>query len=203
MKVRLYVEGGPKGVDADGLRSLRQGFKRHFERIDERLKSLDVILSGSTNQTIKSFVEGVRQFADNFSVALLVDADTSVAAPSPALHLEAKLNSAGVPHPARTNIFLMVQCMESWLVTDVAALEICFGNNLRAKVLPQNPDIEAVQKRDVLAALGDAIRETPKKKYHKVQHAAEILAILDPNRVGSRSLHARQLHAFLRDSVQA
>ncbi|MGA9071841.1 MAG: DUF4276 family protein [Terracidiphilus sp.] len=203
MKVRIYVEGGPKGADADGVRAFRNAFKKYFQQLDPRLKSLDVISYGSTDQTIKSYADGLRQFSASCSIALLVDADEPVTARTPAIHLQSKLDSAKVPQNARQNIFLMVQCMEAWLVTDESVLQACFGNKLRTGILPQNPDIEAVSKRDVLSALDAAIKPTPTGRYHKVEHGARLLAKLNPNSVGSRSRHARDLHAFLLSSVQA
>lgn len=203
MKVRIYVEGGPKGKDADGVRAFRNAFKQHFQQLDPKLKSLNVISYGSTDQTIKSYAEGVRQFSATSSVALLVDADTPVTARTPAMHLQSKLDSARVPQNARENIFLMVQCMEAWLVTDASALQHCFGNKLRTNALPPNPDIEAVPKGDVLAALDAAIKPTPTKRYHKVDHGAKILAKLKPETVGNRSRHAKSLHEFLLSSVRA
>jgi Domain of unknown function (DUF4276) len=202
VKVRIYVEGGPKGVDADGVRNFRNAFKRHFQQLDQGLKTMDVISHGSTEQTIKSYAQGVDLYSSDCAVALLVDSDAAVTAETPAKHLQAKLDSANVPSNARKNIFLMVQCMESWLVTDAAALGDCFGSKFRAAVLPANPDIEAVSKKDVLAALDAAVKPTPTGRYRKVEHGARILAKLNPETVANRSRHATSLHTFLRDSLK-
>jgi hypothetical protein len=202
VKVRIYVEGGPQAIDANGLRRFRSGFKRHFERVDTRLEAVEVVAPGSTEQTIKSYAQGWRQYSDHCRVALLVDSDSPVTANSPAEHLRTKLDSAHVPQDARTNVFLMVQCMESWLVTDATALKACFGARLRENDLPRNPDIEAVPKRDALDALAAAVKPTPAGQYHKIHHGAKILAELNPDTVAQRSRHARDLHTFLRNSVQ-
>lgn len=203
MRVRIYVEGGPKGTHADGLRRFKNGFKQHLVRLDPRLNTLDVSPCGSTEETIRDFARAVREHRPNCILALLVDADAPVTAQTPAIHLQSKLDSARVPPDARGNIFLMVQCMEAWLVIDLPALEECFGSKLRAGVLPSNPDIEAVSKRDVLAALDAAVRPTPAGRYRKVEHGAKILASLNPDRVGDRSRHAKNLHVFLRNSLQS
>jgi hypothetical protein len=203
VKIRIYVEGGPQGADADGLRSLRQGFKQHFERIDNRLKTMDVVACGSTDQTIKAFSEGISELSASYVLALLVDADAQVTARKPAIHLDAKLNSSEIPHDARENVFLMVQCMEAWLVTDIDALEECFGQRVRKVRFPKHVDIEAVPTRDILAAIDLAAKEKPTRQYHKIRDGARILARLKPDCVARRSRHARQLYAFLRDSIQA
>jgi uncharacterized protein DUF4276 len=203
VKVRIYVEGGPKGADVDGVRNFRNAFKQHFQQLDQGLKTMDVISYGSTEQTVKSYAQGVRLYSPDCAVALLVDADAPVTANSAAGHLADKLDLASVPANARKNIFLMVQCMESWLVTDAAALRGCFGQKLRANILPPNLDIEAVSKKDVFAALDAAVKPTPTKRYHKVEHGAKILAKLKPGLVGKRSRHAKSLYAFLLNSLQS
>lgn len=202
MKVRLYVEGGPKGVHANGFRLFRNSFKQHLVKLDPRLKAMEVSPCGSTEETIRDYARAVRENGAGFVPSLLVDSDDAVTADSPAKHLETKLDSAKVSRDARANIFLMVQCMESWFVTDANAVKACFGNQFRENALPPNPDIEAVAKRDVLAALAAAVKPTPAGKYHKIHHGARILAELNPDAVAQRSGHARDLHAFLRSSVQ-
>ena len=203
MKVRIYVEGGPKSCHADGLRRFKNGFKQHLARLDPRLNTLDVSPCGSTEDAIRDFAHAVREHKLDCIIALLVDSDAPVTAETPARHLQTRLDSAKIPPHARENVFLMVQCMEAWLVTDVAALEKCFGKNLKASALPHNPNIEAVSKKDVLDALASAVKPTLKGPYHKVQHGAEILAVLDPEQVGQRSGHAHDLHAFLLRSAKA
>lgn len=203
MKIRLYVEGGPQGVDPESLRRFRAGFKQYFQRLDPKLKSLDVIAKGSTERTIKNYVEGVRRHTAEGVVALLVDSDTPVTVSSPAQHLTSKLDAAKVPNDARANIFLMVQCMEAWLITDVAALEKCYGAKARTMKLPANPDVEAIPKKDLFVALDSLAKDTPIGRYHKINHAARILAVLRPELVAKRSKHAQKLHEFLRHSLVA
>lgn len=201
MKVRLYVEGGPKGTHADGLRRFKNSFKQHLIWLDPKLSSLDVSPCGSTDETIRDYARAVRECESTCVPAVLVDSDAPVLA-SPAQHLGQKLNSAKVPQSARQYLFLMVQCMEAWLVTDQVALEKCYGSSMKAVQFPPNPDIEAVQKKDIFAALDSAARGTPTRQYHKVRDGARILAELRPESVAARSRHARALHKFLRESVQ-
>lgn len=201
MKVRLYVEGGPKGMHANGLRLFRNGFKQHLVKLDPRLKAMEVSPCGSTDETIRDYARAANENRAELIPALLVDSETPIAANSPAEHLLTKLDSAHVPQDARTNTFLMVQCMESWFVTDAAALKACLGDKVRENALPTSQDIEAVSKGKVLGALNAAIKATPARSYHKVQHGSKILANLDPGIVAKRSRHARALHEFLRNSL--
>jgi hypothetical protein len=203
VKIRIYVEGGPKGTHADGMRRFKSSFKQHLARLGQHLNSLDVSPCGSTEETIRDYARAVGEHKQDCLLALLVDADAIVTTDTPAKHLEVKLNFAKVPKNARANIFLMVQCMESWLVTDAAALEKCFGPIANKVKFPSNPDVEAVPKMDILAALDSAAKRTPTGHYHKIRDGVKILSELRPDQVGPRSRHARDLHAFLRSSVQA
>lgn len=200
MRVRLYVEGGPKGTHADGLRRLKNSFKQHLVRLDPKLSALDVSPCGSTEATIRDYEHAVRQCPSSFAIALLVDSDAPVFA-SPAQHLAQKLNSANVPENARKDLFLMVQCMEAWFVTDPLALEKCYGPKTKQVKFPPNPDVEAVQKKDIFAALDSAAKDTPTRHYHKIRDGARILAELRPESVAKRSKHARDLYRFLRESI--
>lgn len=202
MKVRLYVEGGPKGTHANGLRLFRNSFKQHLMKLDPKLRAMDVSPCGSTEETIRDYSRAIRENRGDAIESMLVDSDTPVTTNSPAEHLRTKLESANVPKEGRANVFMMVQCMESWFVTDAAALKMCFGNELREKSLPANIDIEAVPKTSVLADLNTAVQTTPAGSYHKIRHGAKILSELKPDTVAKRSRHARELHTFLCDSIR-
>jgi hypothetical protein len=203
VKVRLYVEGGPKNANAAGFRSFRTSFKQHLAKLHPSLNTLEVSPCGSTEDTIRDYARAIQEHQKNCILALLVDADSPVAADSPALHVQTKLDAVHVPAKNRENAFLMVQCMEAWLVTDLAALERCLGRRAKETEFPKNPDIEAVSKNDLMAALNKAAENTPTRRYHKIRDGAKILAELDPARVAGRSRHARLLHEFLRNSVHA
>ncbi len=190
-------------MHANGLRLFRNGFKQHLVKLDPRLKAMEVSPCGSTEETIRDFARAARENRPDFVPSLLVDSDAAVTANSPAEHLRTKLDSAYVPTDERANVFLMVQCMESWFVGDTTALKACFGDRLRESALPAGRDIEAVSKTAVLDALKAAVQATPARNYHKVNHGSRILANLNPDVVARRSRHASDLHAFLRKSLDA
>lgn len=202
MKIHLYVEGGPKGCNADGIRSFRSSFKQHLLRLDPRLVSLNVSPGGSTFETIRDFARAIKRGDPDCIVALLVDSEEAVTADSPAKHLASKLDSAGVPEHARVNVFLMVQCMEAWFLADRNALEECFGPQIQSIKFPGNPNVEAIAKDDVLGALDLAAKRIVMRRYNKIRDGSRILAKLDTALVASRSDHARRLHEFLVTSVQ-
>ena len=202
MKVRIYVEGGPQAIDANGLRRFRSGFKRHFERVDPRLEAIEVVAPGSTEQTIKRYAQGLKQYSDHSRVALLVDSDSPVTANSPAEHLRAKLDSAKVPQDARTNIFLMVQCMEAWIVADPEALEGFYKSKFFKKErLPKRPNLEQESKADLYAVLEKETKDSQKGQYGKISHAGKLLVLIDPEKVASRCPRFGIFRAWLNESI--
>jgi len=113
VKVQLYVEGGPKGAHADGLRSFRNGFKKHLIRLDSRLHTLEVSPCGSTDETIRDYAHALRENRPDCIVVLLVDSDAPVVAANPAKHLQAKLdvldNFASAVKPTPSGAYHKIQ----------------------------------------------------------------------------------------------
>ena len=87
----------------------------------------------------------------------------------------------------------MVQCMESWFLADVSALENFFGAGFNAASLAKRDDIEKIPKRDVFVQLKSASRDSKKRAYDKGRHSFDLLAQIDPEKVIGRSPFAKQL----------
>ena len=89
---------------------------------------------------------------------------------------------------------LMVQVMESWFLADRAALKRYFGDGFRETALPGHEAIEEITKADVSNGLRNATRScATKSRYHKGQHAFEILSLLDADKVMEKAPHAKRL----------
>ena len=95
----------------------------------------------------------------------------------------------------------MVQCMESWFLSEPEKLATYFGQGFRKNALPRNTRIEEVSKRDVSAALERATKGTMKGKYHKTRHGFAILASIEPDQIRQRSPHANALFDVLTEKL--
>lgn len=91
----------------------------------------------------------------------------------------------------------MVQVMETWIVADTDALEKYYGRGFRPNQLPRRQDLEEVSKESVATALERTTAETTKGTYHKIRHASDLLARLDPKRVKERCRHFRTMWEWL------
>ncbi len=96
---------------------------------------------------------------------------------------------------------LMVQCMESWFLADVSALEAFFGQGFRSAAIPRRDDIERIPKDDVLDQLKSASSGSNKRAYRKGSHSHLILALIDPEKVIQRSPFAKRLIDTLKTHV--
>jgi hypothetical protein len=90
--------------------------------------------------------------------------------------------------------------MEAWFLADRLALAEFYDGGFHEGRLPGSPsDIESVPKEDLEPRLKGATKGTRTKgEYHKTRHAFDLLALIDPDKVGKGSRHAREFHDFLR-----
>jgi hypothetical protein len=137
--------------------------------------------------------------APDFCQVLLVDAESPVADSSrPIDHLRTQdqWRFDGVKNES---IHLMIQTMETWIVSDVQALERFYGQGFTAGALPRSQNPEQVAKADVAEALDRATANTKKGKYHKIRHAGPLLGRIDAELVLKRCPACDRLFRTLLD----
>jgi hypothetical protein len=88
----------------------------------------------------------------------------------------------------------MVQCMESWLIADPAALKQYFGQGFNSKALPATAKtVESIDKPRVFQSLADATKASKHKGgYRKAEHSFQLLARIEPAKVIQASKWARR-----------
>jgi hypothetical protein len=91
----------------------------------------------------------------------------------------------------------MVHAVESWLLADPQILSEYYGANFRTKAIPARQDVEAIEKRDVMAALERATEGTQKGRYHKTRHCPDLLERIRPDLVRARARHCDRLFTTL------
>ena len=188
MRIRIYFEGTP---------ALRPSLGEFLERaVPAARGKLKLVAGGGRDKTIDDFGRAFRNTCPDFLI-LLVDSEEADDGKLE-IRLRAKRNWR-VPRNARTKhrICWMVQCMETWLIADRAALRGYYGRKLHEKSLPRNQDVESIPKIDVLKAL---IRAT-KSQYDKGTHTAKILLLLDPDVVCGAAPHCKRLREIIARQV--
>ena len=191
VRVKVYVEGGSQGQLAT---KCRQGFSEFFKNAGLAGHMPSVVSCGSRNEALNRFCTALNEFKPGTIPILLVDSEDPVRnIDGPWDHL---LSRAGWDRPESAKddqAHLMVQCMETWFLADVSALEEFFGSGFRSSAIPQRNDIENISKSDVLGRLKAASSGSRKREYHKGSHSFDILARIDPESVIRRSPFAKRL----------
>lgn len=197
-EIRVYFEGD---------NALRKGFnsflKSEIDRARQRQRRLGfrTIAGGSTEETIKDFMTAARTHKDAINI-VLIDSDNP---DNGNLIAEVKQRASWDTEAGAKiqdeQIHFMVQVMESWFLADRNALKKYYGQGFREKQLPGNPNVEQISKSDVDNGLKNATRDTRKKKYHKTQHAPDLLSSLDVDKVRCNAPSCDRLFHSLRSLI--
>ena len=190
VSVEIYVEGGGQGKHLKSR--CREGFREFFRKAGLEGHMPRIKACGSRNDTLDDFRGALRLAGPAEKPLLLVDSEDPVKSNgTPWQHL---CNRDGWERPnnAQDNqAHLMVQCMESWFLADVPALESFFGTGFKPPA--RRDDIEHIPKQDVLRNLEIASRNSQKRAYDKGRHSFDILAVTNPEKVTQCSPFAKRL----------
>jgi len=190
--VTIYVEGGGEGKA--GKTKFREGFRKFIERAGFVGNMPRILASGSRNNALRDFSVAMKEVETGEIPVLLVDSEAHVRLNStPWQHLQSRDNWNRPKGAQEDQVHLMVQCMESWFLADVSALERFYGPGFRSAAFPRRDDIERIPKDDVLKQLKAASSRSNKRAYRKGSHSHLILALIEPQKVIQRSSFAKRL----------
>lgn len=191
VKVKVYVEGGSKGK----LESkCREGFSEFFIGAGLPKPKFTIIACGPRNKARDRFFSALRSASPDSISLLLVDSEEPVRpSHTPWQHLFSRDQWQRPSGAQEEHAHLMVQCMESWFLADVAELGKYFGSGFRPQSIAKRNDIENIPKVDVLRQLKSASSNSKKSAYDKGRHSFEILSRIDPEKVIRRSPFAKRL----------
>lgn len=197
VNIKLFVEGG--GHNNHALRTqCRRAFVKLLQKAGFQGRMPRIIACGNRRAAFDQFrttLEG----PDPVSAVLLVDSESYANQGSPWDHVATREDDKWAkPLGAEDEqLHFMVQCMEAWFMADPEALEKYFGHGFRPKALPQNPQIEAITKSDLLSKLESASKASSKGRYGKGRHSFDILAALEPEKIRQKSPWAKRFFSTL------
>lgn len=197
-EIRLYIEGAAKGSEAVRLREGLRTFLDSLYRIAQQngFRFHPPITCSNGAGTYEDFKDACSRHKDAM-IFLLVDAESAVAeGANPWTHL--KCDSLGLDD---SHCHLMAQTMEAWLIADKEALADFYQKDFNRNALPQNPRVEEIPKKDLFDGLRNATAKTTKGRYHKTQHAPEILKRLNVAKVRKAAPHCDRLFQTLTEKM--
>lgn len=142
-----------------------------------------LVAAGPRDKAFEGFQHATKQRTADL-VVLLVDAEAPLKH-APRDHLRNR-DGWDLHFAEEDSIHLMVQTMEAWIVADAEALAAYYGQGFQRNSLPDALDLESVPKRQIERSLKAATTRTRKGVYHKIRHATELLAKINPTRVKDR-----------------
>ncbi len=195
-EIRLYIEGGG---DAQSKAALRKGFRQFFtHELKENASKLHLTLCSSTVDACEDFAKALEDHPDAFNI-LLIDSDGPVNQPL-ATFIKLRKHSKRKPTPIDENqIHLMVQLMEAWFVADLEALKNYYGQGFKASADLKKKNVEQIEKTMLMKSLKTATRKTRKGEYHKIKHAADLLAKITPPKVRQAAEYCERLFKTLEE----
>ncbi len=206
MEIKLYVEGGGKGSHKRATIKLQQGFDAFFRDLKnaarEKKISFKIIPSSNTQTTYEDFLISVRNSPQSFNL-LLVDSDEAVAEDETACDfLQKKYRKWKLKTIKDEQCHLMVQIMESWFLADIDALKSFYGKEFKENAIPKIKNVEAIAKDKVEKSLATATAKTQKAEYHKIEHGAKILELVNPQKVRQAAPHCERLFETIANEIE-
>ena len=198
MRVTVFVEGGGRGIS---LIACRRGFQELLQKVAGETLELRVTVCGSRSNTFRDFKNALGN-SDVGLALLLVDSEAPVAEGRNGWEHLSALQADQWTRPDGATLdsaHLMVQCMETWLLADMKALQQHFGPAFRVSSLPKARNLEAISPKNVLDHLKRAAEPTPKNDYHKTRDGFPLLLLIDPKEIRARSLHAERFFQKLEE----
>jgi hypothetical protein len=175
----LFIEGTKD--DSNG--NLRQGFNKllskELQNCMPRIKMGD-----NTSDTIKTFIKTIE---NGGNALLLVDLDKTEEFRNPFYKENNIENYSEIS-------FLMIQEMESWFISQPDVLEKFYGIKLSNKIRDKQPSL--IENPDIL--IERLTKKSKRGKYHKVNHAALILEILDSKKLMESFIDFKNLISFMK-----
>lgn len=194
MKTTIYIEGGGK---TDALhRELRKGFQSLFAKAGFEGRLPKVVACGSRNDAFSDFQTAIKTKRDE-TILLLVDSEDPVMAPTKWEHVERRDVWIKPGGASEENLYFMVECMESWFLTDKPTLAKFYGGAFKETALPATTTLESISKKTLYDGLEKATRLTSKGAYSKGNHSFKILALLDGKKIRHHGRYAQEFFEYL------
>lgn len=214
--IKVYVEGGG---DSSLLKvNCRAAFKSFLQKAGLSVNMLRILPCGPRSNAYSDYCTAIK----NSEVAvLLVDSESPVLTPQgisndnnafqPWYHLKNRKGQDGKiadgwdkpPMAADKDCHMMVESMETWFLADIEALRKYYSANFNENSFPKRSDIENIPKKTVIDSLESATKHTSKGCYNKGNHSFEILEIIDPNKVTSKSPWAKRFIDLLSEKIRS
>ena len=175
----IYLEGG--GNTKEGRVRCREGFRKLLEKCGFEGRMPKLVACGSRGDAFDDFKTAHVKSSPGDFIGLLVDSEDPVADPEQTWQHVGQRPGDRWPRPGGADdeqLLFMTTSMETWIITDRAALAKHFGSNFKISALPSLHDLEQRDRRAILGDLEDASKDCP-GPYKKGPKSFELLSKLN------------------------
>jgi hypothetical protein len=194
VRIKVYIEGGGDSSLQDA--QFREAWHQFFKKA--QLQRMPGVVRGKgRSKTWDLFKTAVENRQGDDVLILIVDSEELVVEGRTVWqHLQNRAaDNWTKPEAAGTqDAFLMICCMETWLLADHSALQTVFKQHFNPNSIPKWPDLEKVPKSTIYATLKKASSD----KYAKSKICWDLLGEVDPLVVETKCTQARLLLDRLR-----
>lgn len=199
-RVHLFVEGGGNSNKALKI-ECRKAFAKLIEAAGFDGRMPRIVACGGRGGAFDAFQT---ELQTSSTAVLLVDSEGPVFSESVWQHVKNR-DGDGWEKPASANeddLHFMVQFMETWLIADVDAIKLVFGNSFKEKKIPKNQNLESVSKNKIMDGLEKATQDCS-SQYNKGVHSFKILASVNPEKLTKECPYAKRFFAHLNSILPA
>lgn len=200
MSAAIFIEGSKRGEDSKEMDiRCRKAFHALLDPICPKRKP-GLHPCGGRDRAFKDFRTAHKQGRVTFAFLLVDSEDPVEDLNQPWEHLRRRDNWERPHGAADDQVLFMTTCMETWIVTDRAALRSHFKHSLQENALPPLNDLEQRGRQDVLNRLERATRECA-NSFRKGNRSFEILAKLSPAVLRDHLPSFERLERILREHL--
>jgi len=196
VNIKIYIEGGGEGKDLDSR--FREAWTKFFKAAGLSGQMPRPIRGKGRLHTHDLFVTAFNNRSKNEIPLLLLDSESAIEdGNSIWQHLKSRDQIEKPAQASEEHVYLMVQVMETWLLSDPNALGSYFGSKFKSGKIPVRPDLEAVDKQRIFDTFEQATIDCGQKRYAKGKISFELLGAVNPQKVADKCAHAKRFLDFL------
>ncbi len=193
-EIRIYVEGGRTGKQADMRRAFNDFFAVPLRGANRKSIHWQIIPSGSRNDAYNNFCNAFTDHPNAVNL-LLVDAEDQVTDFGKVWdHLKTR-DGWENPGVGDDRGHLMVCTMEAWFVADHETLARYFHKDIDK--VPEYANVEGVSKGTIEALMTKVSTGPGHHAYEKIRDGIRLLSRIRPAIVQAKAPHCRRLFETL------
>lgn len=173
---------------------MREAFSKLLEEYGIKKGCYKIIVGYGREDVIKEFCSKANSSPTSI---ILVDSETPIKEGQSKLDHLKSTNYSVTEKITENNLFFMVVCMETWIVSDKNALKQYYGQFFKEEKI-QSADLINRDKENIMKMLESSIKDCKENKYKK-SASFDILKKVDVQEIVKSNSYAEEFFKFLKN----